>query len=124
MSVPASSTRSIKVVSNIAVDVIYAASALAANSVLRSIFGAAFPLFTTAMYNNLGIHWASCVPAFLAVACLPFPFLFYKYGGAIRMKCKFAAEAAEVLTRMRTGTNQGPPPPGGPQPEREKKEEE
>ncbi|XDG00462.1 hypothetical protein ABKA04_000077 [Annulohypoxylon sp. FPYF3050] len=104
--------------------VIYAASALAANSVLRSIFGAAFPLFTTAMYNNLGIHWASCVPAFLALACLPFPFLFYKYGGAIRMKCKFAAEAAEVLTRMRTGTNQGPPPPGGPQPEREKKEEE
>ncbi|KAI0880821.1 polyamine transporter 1 [Annulohypoxylon maeteangense] len=105
--------------------VIYAASALAANSVLRSIFGAAFPLFTTAMYNNLGIHWASCVPAFLALACLPFPFLFYKYGGAIRMRCKFAAEAAEVLVRMRTGTNDGRQPPGGgPKEGQEKQEKE
>jgi len=72
---------------------IYAASVLAANSVLRSLFGAAFPLFTTYMYNNLGIHWASSIPAFLALACVPFPFLFYKYGPAIRRRCKFAAEA-------------------------------
>ncbi|KAI1465058.1 MFS general substrate transporter [Daldinia caldariorum] len=103
--------------------VIYAASVLAANSVLRSIFGAAFPLFTTAMYNNLGIHWASSIPAFLAVACLPFPFLFYKYGARIRMKCKFAAEAAKVLEKMRTrNDHDGPPgsPPEKPQQQHEK----
>ncbi|KAF4963956.1 hypothetical protein FSARC_8091 [Fusarium sarcochroum] len=82
--------------------VIFAASVLAANSVLRSLFGAAFPLFTTYMYDDLGIHWASSIPAFLAVACVPFPFLFYKYGETIRMKCEFAAEAANVLQRMRT----------------------
>ncbi|KAH7267330.1 major facilitator superfamily domain-containing protein [Fusarium redolens] len=82
--------------------VIFAASVLAANSILRSLFGAAFPLFTTYMYNDLGIHWASSIPAFLAVACVPFPFLFYKYGETIRMKCEFAAEAANVLQRMRT----------------------
>jgi hypothetical protein len=35
---------------------IFAASVLAANSVLRSLFGAAFPLFTTQMYHNLGKH--------------------------------------------------------------------
>ncbi|RSL63394.1 hypothetical protein CEP54_005214 [Fusarium duplospermum] len=81
--------------------VIFAASVLAANSVLRSIFGAAFPLFTKYMYDDLGIHWASSVPAFLAIACIPFPFLFYKYGETIRMKCEFAAEAASVLQRMR-----------------------
>ncbi|KAI5860547.1 MFS general substrate transporter [Durotheca rogersii] len=81
--------------------VIYAASVLAANSVLRSLFGAAFPLFTTPMYHNLGTHWASSIPAFLSLACLPFPFLFYRYGATIRMRCKFAAEAAEVLARMR-----------------------
>jgi len=52
---------------------IYAASALAANSVLRSLFGMAFPLFTSYMYANLGIHWASCIPAFLALMCLPMP---------------------------------------------------
>ncbi|KZL80770.1 major facilitator superfamily transporter [Colletotrichum incanum] len=81
--------------------VIFAASVLAANSVMRSLFGAAFPLFTTQMYENLGIHWASSIPAFLALACLPFPFLFYKYGHVIRRKCAFAAEAAAVLERMR-----------------------
>ncbi|QIW99200.1 hypothetical protein AMS68_004718 [Peltaster fructicola] len=79
---------------------IYAASVLAASSLLRSLFGAAFPLFTTQMYNNLGIHWASSVPAFLALACVPFPFLFYKYGAIIRKKCKYAAEAAAFLERM------------------------
>ncbi|CVL10149.1 hypothetical protein FPRO06_02492 [Fusarium proliferatum] len=82
--------------------VIFSASVLASNSVLRSLFGAAFPLFTTYMYKNLGIHWASSVPAFLAVACIPFPFLFYKYGETIRMKCEYAAEAANVLQKMRT----------------------
>lgn len=83
--------------------VIYAASVLAANSVLRSLFGAAFPLFTTYMYQNLGIHWASSIPAFLALMCVPFPFLFYKYGEPIRLKCKYAAEAAAALERMRGG---------------------
>jgi len=52
------------------------------------------------MYKNLGIHWASSIPAFLALACVPFPFLFYKYGEPIRMKCKYAAEAARVLKEM------------------------
>ncbi|KAH8738440.1 major facilitator superfamily domain-containing protein [Ilyonectria robusta] len=82
--------------------VVYAASILAANSVLRSVFGAVFPLFTQKMYENLGIHWASSIPAFLAVACVPFPFLFYSYGGRIRMKCEYASEAAKVLQKMRT----------------------
>jgi multidrug resistance protein len=81
--------------------VVYAASVLAANSVLRSLFGAIFPLFTKYMYQNLGPNWASSVPAFLALACIPFPFLFYKYGAPIRKRCKFAAEAAEILERMR-----------------------
>ncbi|CAD6594210.1 MAG: hypothetical protein ASARMPREDX12_008425 [Alectoria sarmentosa] len=80
---------------------IYAASVLAANSVLRSMFGAVFPLFTTYMYDNLGIHWASTIPAFLALACVPFPFLLYRYGHAIRKKCKFAREAAEVMGEVK-----------------------
>jgi len=79
---------------------IFAASVLAANSVLRSCFGAAFPLFTTYMYSNLGIHWASTVPAFLALACVPFPFLFYKYGASIRERCKFAGESAAFIRKL------------------------
>ncbi|KAJ5872888.1 uncharacterized protein N7529_005241 [Penicillium soppii] len=79
---------------------IFAASVLAANSVIRSLFGAAFPLFTTYMYKNLGIHWASSIPAFLALACVPFPFLFYKYGPAIRTRCKFAAQSDAFMRKI------------------------
>ncbi|KAK4225521.1 putative transporter mfs2 [Podospora fimiseda] len=81
---------------------VYAASVLAANSVLRSLFGAAFPLFTTYMYQDLGIHWASTVPAFLALACMPFPILFWWYGARIRAKCKYATEAARILEQWKT----------------------
>jgi hypothetical protein len=80
---------------------IFAASVLAGNGIIRSIFGAAFPLFTKQMYSSLGIHWASSVPAFLAVACIPLPFFFYKYGASIRMKCKYAAEADAFMQRIR-----------------------
>lgn len=81
---------------------IFAASVLAGNGIIRSVFGAAFPLFTSQMYGRLGIHWASSVPAFLALACLPFPFFFYKYGAAIRKKCKYAAQSEAFMEKIRT----------------------
>ncbi|KAF7571245.1 ProP, Permease major facilitator superfamily [Pyrenophora tritici-repentis] len=81
--------------------VIYAASVMAASSVVRSLFGVAFPLFTPYMYRHLGIHWASSIPAFLTLTCVPFPFLFYKFGAKIRMRCKYSREAATVLNKMR-----------------------
>ncbi|RMZ85705.1 hypothetical protein DV737_g452, partial [Chaetothyriales sp. CBS 132003] len=80
---------------------IFAASVLAANTVLRSLFGAAFPLFTHDMYNNLGVHWASSVPAFLALACLPAPLVLYKYGAAIRARCVYAAAAEAAMNELR-----------------------
>lgn len=83
---------------------LFASSVLAANGVLRSLFGAAFPLFTTQMYDSLGIHWASSVPALLALACIPFPFLFYKYGPAIRSRCKYAAQSQEFMKRIQAKT--------------------
>ncbi|KAJ4287154.1 hypothetical protein N0V90_012552 [Kalmusia sp. IMI 367209] len=79
---------------------IYAASVLAATAMYRAIFGAAFPLFTTQMYHNLGIHWASSIPAFLTLACIPFPVLMYQHGAKIRLKCKYSKEAALLLARM------------------------
>lgn len=80
---------------------IYAASVLAANSVLRSLFGAAFPLFTTQMYEALGVNWASTLVGFLALACAPLPFLFYRYGAAVRTRCRYAKEAAGVADMMK-----------------------
>jgi hypothetical protein len=58
------------------------------------------------MYNALGIHWASSIPAFLALACVPAPFLFYKYGEAIRVKCKYAAESAEFMKMMKAQSDE------------------
>ena len=85
--------------------VIYAASVLAAGAILRALAGGAFPLFTTQLYNGAGIHWASALPGFLTAACLPFPFVIYKYGEASRRKCKMAAEAAELMDQMRAVDN-------------------
>lgn len=102
---------------------IYAASVTAANSLLRSIFGAVFPLFTGYMYQRLGIHWASSIPAFLALACLPMPFLFYKYGAKIRERCHYAAEADAFMNRLLAGSNTLPKPKPEPKPEAESKNE-
>ncbi|CAF1472609.1 unnamed protein product [Adineta steineri] len=87
--------------------VIYAASVLAANSVLRSLFGAIFPLFTTQMYHNLGIHWATTIPAFLALLCLPMPYIFWKYGSTIRSWSKYSSEAAAFVARKSIVPPQG-----------------
>jgi hypothetical protein len=79
---------------------IFAALALAASSLLRSLFGFAFPLFTTYMYQNLGIHWASSVPAFLALACVPAPFFLYRWGASIRSRCTYAAASDAAMQSM------------------------
>jgi len=56
----------------------YAASVLAGNDLFRSSFGAGFPLFASAMYNKLGVAWASSLLGFLAIAFIPIPFVLYK----------------------------------------------
>lgn len=88
---------------NLLIDIytIYAASVLAANSILRSLLGFAFPLFTEQMYDQLGIHWATMIPALLTLICVPFPFLLLKYGAQIRSKCKYAAQAAKIMDMVR-----------------------
>lgn len=81
--------------------VIYAASCIAGSSVLRSVLGAIFPLFAVKMYRNLGINWASSIPAFLTLICTPFPFLLMKFGPAIRAKCVYATEAERIVQRLK-----------------------
>ncbi|POR39501.1 MFS transporter [Tolypocladium paradoxum] len=80
---------------------VFAASSLAASSVLRSIFGAVFPLFTPTMYDALGIHWASSVPAFLSLACIPVPFLLIRYGPWLCSRCKYMVKARELESKLR-----------------------
>lgn len=78
----------------------YAASALAACALVRALLAFAFPLFAPDMYRNLGLHWASSIPAFLALICLPIPFLFYRYGHKIRQYCKYSAESEAFVDKM------------------------
>ena len=67
-----------------------AASAIAANTVVRSAFGAGFPMFGQQMYETLKPRWATCVLAFIALAMFPIPFVFYRYGHVIRSWSKNA----------------------------------
>lgn len=69
---------------------VYAASALAANSFVRSSFAAGFPLFSTILYKRLGYQWASTLLAFLTVVMAPFPVLFFVYGKRLRKHSRFA----------------------------------
>ncbi|KAK2742584.1 hypothetical protein FQN57_005210 [Myotisia sp. PD_48] len=66
------------------------ASAIGANTFLRSVFGGGFPLFARPMFNKLGIAWASSLLGFFAVALIPIPFLFYTFGRRIRAKGKWS----------------------------------
>jgi DHA1 family multidrug resistance protein-like MFS transporter len=71
----------------------YSNSAIAVNTFIRSFFGAFFPLFTHAMYHNLGVPWATSLLGFICVVFLPVPVLFYIYGARIRAKSKWAPTA-------------------------------
>ena len=68
----------------------YAASVFAGNDFMRSSFGAGFPLFAAAMYNNLGVGWASSLLGFLSILFIPIPFALYFYGERIRKASKRA----------------------------------
>lgn len=67
----------------------FVASALAANAVLRSLFGAVFPLFARHMYHALGVSWATSVLAFVALIMAPLPWVFYRFGPRIRARSKY-----------------------------------
>ncbi|OAX40253.1 MFS general substrate transporter [Rhizopogon vinicolor AM-OR11-026] len=67
-----------------------AASALAANTVIRSAAGAGFPLFATQMYTALDPRWASTVLGCVACLMIPIPIVLKRYGPTLRAKSRFA----------------------------------
>ena len=80
----------------------YSASAFAANTMVRSLVGAAFPLFTRQMYEGMGVNWASTLIGGIALMLLPIPFLFYKYGPRIRARSKFSPSKVRFLYHSRS----------------------
>ncbi|KAH7129000.1 major facilitator superfamily domain-containing protein [Dactylonectria macrodidyma] len=71
----------------------FAASALASNSFATAFLAAAFPLVQIPMFDRLGFHWGISVLAFLTMAMIPFPWLFFKYGKSLRSKSRFATSS-------------------------------
>lgn len=94
----------------------YAASALAGNSVIRSVLGGVLPLVGSYMYAGLGPNWSGTLLGLLEVAIVPIPFVFYKYGYKIRMKSNLIGRMQEDKKKLegkraRRVPRQGVPPP-------------
>ncbi|KKA24446.1 hypothetical protein T310_1475 [Rasamsonia emersonii CBS 393.64] len=79
---------------------IHANSAMSANTIVRSCFGAGFPMFTTAMYQRLGVNWATSLLGFLAILFLPVPVLFYLFGARIRRRSRLSWLFFQALTTL------------------------
>ncbi|KAH9816985.1 Sugar transporter [Teratosphaeria destructans] len=70
----------------------FAASAIAATTVFRSLGGFGFPLFAPYMYEALGYGWGNSLLAFLGIAIgLPAPCILWWYGESLRKRSQFAA---------------------------------
>lgn len=85
---------------------IYAASAIAGNTFLRSAFGAAFPLFTKQMFTNMKVKWALTLIGGLAAIMIPVPVFFYVYGDRFRLRSKYSVDIRELKKQMAGPTDQ------------------
>ncbi|KAF1992215.1 MFS general substrate transporter [Aulographum hederae CBS 113979] len=65
---------------------IFAASALAATTVVRSVFAGVFPLAAPRMYAALGIGWGNTLLAGLALLMVPVPQLLMTHGEKLRKR--------------------------------------
>lgn len=70
------------------------ASAMSANNLLRYILASVFPLFTVQMFERLGNGWAGSLLGFIALALMPMPWVFYRYGKALRSRSSFETSKA------------------------------
>ncbi|POR33124.1 Putative MFS-type transporter [Tolypocladium paradoxum] len=68
----------------------YAASAVAANTFLRSCFAGAFPLVVGPLFHNVGVGPGSSITGGFAALLVPVPFVFYAFGKRIRAASKWS----------------------------------
>lgn len=99
----------------------FAASAVAAVTILRSLAGFSFPIFAPAMYRALSFGWGNTVLALAAIGIgVPIPILLWLYGEKLRKASKIAQMAKPPFPPGgRPGGPGGPGkgpggPPGGP----------
>lgn len=70
----------------------YAASAVAAKTLMRSLIGASVPLWITQLFHNLGFQYAGLFLALVSCVIGPIPFVFYYKGGPIRERSARAVQ--------------------------------
>jgi MFS family permease len=71
---------------------LYAASAVGAATVLRSLAGFGFPLFAPRLFERLDYGWGSTLLAAVAVVLgCPAPFLLWRYGEELRRRSPYAS---------------------------------
>lgn len=72
----------------------FANSAIAANTIARSILGGSLPLVTAAMVRNLGLQGSAAMALLAGISVLlaPIPIVFYHKGAWLRSKSKFKPE--------------------------------
>lgn len=78
---------------------LYAASALASNMVIRSVFGGTLPLAGTAMYKAMTPQWAGTFLGLLEVLLIPIPIAFLRYGKQIRARSPVIRQMRADLER-------------------------
>ncbi|PKX95984.1 uncharacterized protein P174DRAFT_367614, partial [Aspergillus novofumigatus IBT 16806] len=52
----------------------------------RSPFGAFLDLAAAPLYNTLGLGWGNSLLVFVTLSFMPVPWLFYRYGEALRAR--------------------------------------
>jgi MFS family permease len=68
----------------------YAGSALAMTTLVRFVAAGGMIEVTIPMYENLGVHWTLTMFACISLVLTPLPYLFYRYGAAIRRYSRHA----------------------------------
>lgn len=71
----------------------YGASAVAANTFLRSSLASIFPPLVSRIYGRLGIVWASNMLAIIALLMVPIPWVFYYQGRKFRAMGKLSRDS-------------------------------
>ena len=83
----------------------FAASAIAGNTFMRSLFACIFPLFAAYMFDGIGINWGMTLIGCVSALLVPMPFFFHFRGKNIRAKSKFAPAPDIQLDKKRDEEN-------------------
>lgn len=68
---------------------IYAATATATNTIVRSLFGALIPLAESSLYDRLGYGWRNTTLAFIALAFVVVPLGLMRFGERVGLDPRF-----------------------------------